>query len=420
MQRRLLLLCLFVGFLNARGDWPAWRGPTRDGHASPGDTVIEKIPAEPKILWRVKIGAGLASPVVAGANLVYFDNVDGKETLHLLEKANHQEKWRASIDAIFHDNQAADGPRNTPMVDGDRVYAVSCRGQLRCLRVSDGREIWSVNYTNQLGATFIGETGNAPGASRHGNNSTPLVAGNYLYACVGGTNGAGVVCFDKMSGEVIWKSQNDPAAYAPPTLARLAGMDQLICFTAEGLIGLNPSTGTLYWRAPIKTAFARHVTSPVWSEDVVVVSSHQVGMIGTRVSRDGNEVAARQAWSSKESAMNFSSPVSKGKYLYGLGPNKNLECVEITSGKQMWSKSGYFQSSADKSYAGFVVIGGNVLCLTDGGQVVLFEANPEKFVEHGTAQVCGLNWCNPAYDDGKLYLRDGNKGPGELICVDLR
>jgi outer membrane protein assembly factor BamB len=143
-------------------------------------------------------------------------------------------------------------------------------------------------------------------------------------------------------------------------------------------------------------------------------------MIGARISRAKDQFVAGQAWLSKESAMNFSSPVAVGRYLYGLGPDKNFECVEIATGKQIWSKSGYFQSSADKSYGGFIVIGGNILCLTDGGQLVLFEANAEKFVEHGTAQICGVNWCNPAYDNGKLYLRDGNKGPGELLCVDLR
>jgi hypothetical protein len=85
----------------------------------------------------------------------------------------------------------------------------------------------------------------------------------------------------------------------------------------------------------------------------------------------------------------------------------------------MWSKDGYFQTSADKAYGGFIVIGENILCLTDTGMLVMFAANPMQFREIGTVQVCGANWCNPAYVDGKLYLRDGNKGAGEVICLDL-
>jgi outer membrane protein assembly factor BamB len=282
-------------------------------------------------------------------------------------------------------------------------------------RASELKKIWSVNYTNDFGASFIGEKGNVPGAGRHGNNGTPLIVGDRIYACAGGTDGAGVICLDKKTGKLIWKSQNDEAAYAPPMLARLGGTDQLVCFTAEGLIALNPENGELYWRVPIKTAFGRHATTPVWHEDVVVVSSHQAGMIGTKVTG----TKASEAWVSKESAMNFASPVAVGKHLYGLGPRKNLVCVEIPSGKQMWSKEGVIQTSADKAYAGFVVVGENVLCLTDQGTLVLFKASPEKYEELGQVQVGGANWCNPAYADGRLYFRDNNKGPGELKCVDL-
>ena len=157
------------------------------------------------------------------------------------------------------------------------------------------------------------------------------------------------------------------------------------------------------------------MTAPVWHEDVVVVSSHQAGLIGTKVTGKQGE----QAWVSKESAINTASPVSVGGYLYGIGPRKNLICVEIATGKQMWSKDGYIQSSADKADGGFMVVGENILCLTDTGSLVMFAASPQEFKEIGQAQVCGVNWCNPAYADGRLYLRDGNKGPGELMCLDL-
>ena len=108
-----------------------------------------------------------------------------------------------------------------------------------------------------------------------------------------------------------------------------------------------------------------------------------------------------------------------GGYLYGLGPRKNLQCVEIATGEVKWSEDGYIYTSADKAYGGFIVIGDSILCLNDSGQLVLFAANPEKFEERGTAQVAGNNWCNPAYADGQLFLRDGNKGPGQWMCIDL-
>jgi outer membrane protein assembly factor BamB len=317
---------------------------------------------------------------------------------------------------VMSDTQGPSGPRCTPIVDGDRVYAVSCRGELQCLNTGDGKKIWGVNYVKDFGASFIGEKGTAPGASRHGNDGSPLIVGDRLYACAGGTNGAGVVCFNKKTGAVIWKSTSEQAGYAPPVILKVSGKEQLVCFVSECVMGLNPRDGKLLWRFPIKTAFGRHVSTPVAYEDIVVVSSHQSGMYGIRVTDSG----ADQAWISKPAAMNFSSPVAIGKYLYGLGPKSDVICVEIPTGKLMWNKTGLLTTSADKSEAAFLVFGKNILMLTDGGRLVLFEGNPTEYKELSVAQVCGLNWCNPAYADGNLYLREGVKTTGQLMSVTIK
>lgn len=81
----------------------------------------------------------------------------------------------------------------------------------------------------------------------------------------------------------------------------------------------------------------------------------------------------------------------------------------------MWSKQGYTPKVAENSHAALLSLGKNLLLLTDAGELVLFAANPAEFKELGRVQVCGANWCNPAYADGKLYLRDAR----ELTCVQL-
>lgn len=417
----LLIFCLTLFFLEEikSADWPQWRGPDRTGHVAAGERLPTRLPDQLKIVWRMKVGEGLASPVVAGGKAFYFDAVNKKETLHAIDALTAKELWRATIDDTFADMQGPAGPRCTPVIDGDRVYAVSCKGELQCREVSDGKLLWHVNYTNDFSAIFIGEKGPTPGAARHGNNGSPLIVGDHLYACVGGTNGEGVVCFAKKTGKVIWKSQNDQAAYAPPVLATLAGVPQVVCFNVTGLIGLALDNGDLLWRMPVKTALARHVTTPVFADDMVVVASHQAGLIGTKISKETAGLKAQTEWVHKELAMNFSSPVVVGKYLFGLGPAKNLICVEIATGKLMWSKDGYFTTSADKAHASFLVFGKNVLVLTDGGELLLMAADAQEFHEISRSQACGLNWCNPAYVGGKLYLRDGIKTSGELWCVSL-
>ncbi len=400
-------------------DWPRWRGPANDGHVSSGEIQVRALPSEPRVLWQVPAGEGLASPVIAGGRLFAFDNPGGRETLHALDARTGAALWSEEVDDPFSDTQGPTGPRNTPVVDEDRVYAVSCRGELQCRAVADGELIWHVNYVRDFHAVFIGERGTAAGASRHGNDGSPLVVGEHLLACVGGTNGAGVVCFEKRTGQVVWRSTSDQAGYAPPVFAVLHEQPQVICFTARGVVGLRHSDGELLWRAPVRTALSRHAVTPVVVGDRVLVSSHEAGLLCLRIRHEGETWTADTAWVRKDAAINFSSPVAAGDHLYGVGPNQNLMCVEVATGQTAWSQSEMFQTPPGKAYAGFLVFPSNILMLTDSGELVLFAASPDRYRELGRAQVCGLNWCNPAYADGVLYLRDGLRRNGHWTALQL-
>ena len=400
-------------------DWPQWRGPTRNGQVAPGARVPRRLPAEPKVLWRLKVGEGFASPVVSGGKVFHFDNQGGKETLHALGAENAQELWRAVVDDTFQDEQGPPGPRCTPLVEGDRVYAQSGLGELQCLSVADGHRLWRVNFTNDFGAAFLGEDSKVPGAAEHGYTAAPVIIGDRLIACVGGTNGAGVVAFEKRTGKILWKSQDDLAAYAAPVIATLAGVTQAVCFTVSGLIGLALENGHLLWRVPLQTKYGRNCATPVIVNDWVMAGSYQAGLVGVRVSAMATGLKAERVWTNKALAMNFSSPVAVGRHLYGLGPTKNIVCAEIETGRIQWSKEGYISSSADVAHATFLVFGENILVCTDGGELVLLAADPVQCRELGRVQVCGKNWCNPAYADGRLYVRDGLRSTGNLYCIEL-
>ena len=405
---------LLAPALASAGDWPQWRGPERTGHIAPDERIPENLDAV-KVLWSIPIGDGLASPVVSGGRVFYLDNQSNKETVHAVDAASGKPVWHHELDEAFKDSQSAAGPRSTPVVDGDRIYAQSCRGELQCLSTADGKIIWRTNFVKDFGAVFTGEKGTAEGARRHGYNGAPVVHGDQLIALVGGKDGAGVVCFNKRDGKVVWKSQDDTPAYAPPVVATVAGREQIIAFTVQGVMGLDASNGKLLWRDPMKTAFGRHATTPVVVDDTVVVSSHQVGLVGVRIEKDGDNLKAKRAWTLKDAAINFSSPVAVGLYLYGLGPAKNLVCIEVEPGTQAWSKEGFSSGGADKAHAGIIVLGDRLLVLTDGGEAVLVAAGPRACQELDRAQVCGKNWCNPAYSNGQLFVRDAR----ELRCVQL-
>jgi len=397
------------------GDWPRWRGPDATGHAPNGVAAPVKLPAKPKVLWRLKVGYALGSPVVSEKRVFYLDEQSGKETVHSADAGSGKELWRRTLDDTFRDGQSPPGPRGTPLVDAGRLYVLSCRGEFQCLNTTDGKVIWRVNFVKDLGAVFIGERGSASGASRHGNTGSPFIDGDRMYVNVGGRKGASVVCFNKKTGTVIWKSQSDPSGHSGPVVATIAGARQVVSFTANGVIGLAADDGKLLWREPVKTRLGRHCITPVVVNDMVIVSSYTAGLIGIKVSRDADAFSAARAWVDKSSAINFANPVAIGNHLYGLGKTRKLICLDVPTGREVWTKEWTSSRIFGRGFASFIVMKDRILGLAENGTLFLMSADAKAFEMISTVKVCGKNWCSPAYSGGRLFLRDTN----ELLCLQL-
>lgn len=388
-------------------DWPQWRGPLANGYLPAKNWAPEKLPASPKTLWKVALGDGVGSPVVADGRVFILEQPGDMEVLRAFDAATGKDLWKHDVDKAYGDTQGK-GSRSTPSVSGKRIYVTSCRGEFKCLDVETGKLLWRKNFVTDYGALFYGETKDllANGASRHGNNGSPILLGNNIIIQAGGTNGASVVSLRQTDGKENWRAENDQAGYAGALVTRIAGVNQAIFFTAHGVIGLNPDDGKLLWRFPIETKFARHVTAPTVVDDIVMVSSHMHGVFGIRISKDGKGLKAEQAWLNKNAAINFACPVMAGEHLYGVGPAKNIICLNAKTGEITWSKDGLINSAAGKAYAGMIVSGKNIIMLTDTGALIQFIADPKEYREISRTQVCGVNWTNPAMADGVVYVRD--------------
>ncbi len=370
------------------------------------------LPDAPKVIWKGPLGEGFAAPIVVSGKVVYLDLQNGQETVHAITLDKAKPLWSAPLDSAHKDGFGT-GPRCAPVSDGKLVFAQSCKGQLTCFDLASGKVVWSTNYVKDFNAVYTGEKGDSKGGSRHGYTAFPVLDGDRLYALVSGP-GAGIVCFDKTSGKVVWKSQDDQAAYAPPIVATIAGVKQVVAFTVSGAVGLAVADGALLWRVPLTTNYGRHVMAPIVHGDLVIVGSHEVGMVATRLSAAGGKVTAQQAWSIKALGPNFSSPVCIGEHLYGL-VGKQVVCVALKDGSATWRQDGNISTSPDKAFAAFIAAGDNVLMFNDGGELLLFAANPAEYKELGRVQVCGKSWCHPAYVDGKLVVRDAK----QLLCVEI-
>src|SRR5882762_8045226 len=207
-----VLLCI-TGIPCVAGDWPQWRGPERTGHADSREQSPGSLSGEPKIFWRKEIGGGFSSPVLAHGRLAYLDAQDGKEVAHLVDAATGKELWQTTYAEMYEDEWGP-GPRSTPMFDEDRLYVQSCKGEFRCLNVENGKVGWGISFEKDFGVTFLGSKANEGTASRRGNDGSGIIDGNRIFLPVGSTAGASLVCFDKRTGKILWKSQSDEAAYS--------------------------------------------------------------------------------------------------------------------------------------------------------------------------------------------------------------
>lgn len=378
-----------------------------------GETAPAALPREVKPVWKLSIGGGFSSPVVAGDKLVYLDGQEGKEVVHVVNAATGKEIWRNPFTEIFGDEWGT-GPRSTPMVDGDRVYVQACNGEVRCFQLANGKELWKLSYDKDFGVKFLGSKAREGTASRRGNNGSGVIVDNRLILPVGNTDGASLVCVDKMTGKPLWKSGTDEAAYSSFVAMTLAGENQVVAFTADALLGADLATGKILWRVPLRTNAKRHAASPVQiGGDMVTVNSHTFGLNAYKITKDTGGWKAIEAWSNKDQKINLATPLLEKGHLYCQGANKDFVCVDAATGKTKWTQPGF--GTGKKDYSSTIGIGGKLLVLTEDGTLLLLAANPEKYTELGRLQVCGNTWSHPAVANGKLYVRDGRS----LQCLDL-
>ncbi len=337
----------------------------------------------------------------------------GRKRRHLVEAATGKEVWQLAFAESVGDEWGP-GPRSTPIMDGDRVYIQSCTGEFRCVNLADGKVIWGTSFERDFGVRFLGSKQNDGIAARRGNNGCGVVEGERLIVPVGGAHGASLVCFNKFDGKKLWASQNDEAAYSATMVATLAGVRQVVAFTADALLGLELETGKLLWRAPLVTDAKRHAATPIINGDTVTVNSHTFGLICFQISKTEGGLKAAQLWVNRDLKINVATPVLAGRYLYSVGVNKDYVCVDATTGKVMWKHAG-FGEVADSA----IVVGDKLLVQSDNGILRLVATDPTQYTELGQAQVCGKTWSHPAYTDGKLWVREGLDRGYRLTCFDL-
>jgi outer membrane protein assembly factor BamB len=390
-------------------DWPQFLGPTRNGVYA-GPPLARSWPKEgPRVAWKKEVGQGFAGPIVFAGRLILFHRLGDQETVEACDAGTGKRHWSFAYPTAYQDDFGFDeGPRATPCVDDGRVYTFGAEGVAHCLDAATGRKLWRVETRKEFGAAkgFFGLA------------CSPLVEGDAVLLNIGGRDGAGIVAFDKRSGELLWKTSPHEASYSSPVAATVRGKRRAFFFTRAGLTALDPASGQVWhdfsWRPAMQASV--NAAAPLVIDNLVFLSTcYGKGAVLLRL----DEQAPATLWASDDALSNhYATSVHRDGFLYGIDgradpgfqPKPSLRCVEIKTGKVRWSEESFG--------AGTVTLAnGQLLFLTDRGELILAPATPSEFKPTARAQILSFEVrAHPALAGGFLFAR----GKRQLVCVDLR
>jgi outer membrane protein assembly factor BamB len=391
---------------DSTGDWPCWRGPRRDARCDETGLLSSWPEGGPKLLWKMEgLGEGYSTPSVAG-NLIYLmGNKDGQEWVLALDRTKEgQGVWATPTGPIEHDGGGYPGPRSTPTVDGNRVFALGLAGELVCLDAKGGTIHWRHNLVKDFG----GQRGG------WGYAESVLVDDKWVL-CTPGGNEATIVALLKTNGKPVWQAAiGDGAAYASMIPIQVDRTKQYVQFTAQGVVGVSAKNGDLLWRYDHPANGTANCSSPVFSGDgIFAASSYGAGGGLVEIKKNRTKWDATEVYFTQEMKNHHGGLVLVDGYLYGCDDPGILRCLDLKTGKSLWQDRSCGKCS-------LVYADGMLYCRSEQGLVSLVLATPSGFELRGRFEQPERSdrnaWPHPIVAGGHLYLRDQDK----LFCYDLK
>lgn len=389
-------VALFTGLCASAtsSDWPAWRGPTRDGHAAPGQNAPVKWSETENVLWRTPVrGKGHGSPTVAG-DRIYLATADAaaQELLVLaFDRATGRAVWstvvhRGPIESGNHKNSSAASA--SVVSDGERLYINFLHAKAIFTTALDpaGKMLWQTRVADYQ--------------VHQGFGASPLVHENVVIVAADTRAGGRVAGLDRLTGKILW-SQERPKIpnYASPALFVLGGRPQAVLAGCNLVTSFDPLTGRKIWETAGST------------EETVVTAASD----GQRVFISGgyprNHIAALAAdgsgtvvWQSP-TRLYVPTLLVRGGHLFGVLDTGVAFCWRADSGEEVW------REKVDKDfYASPIMAGDRIYATSLRGVTSVFEATPGHFKLLAQNQLGDEAFASPAICGGHVYLRHARKG----------
>ncbi len=403
---RITLMCLtfVLPHLTEGADWPQWRGPMRDGWIGEVTAWPESLDDEHlQQIWRVPLGPSYSGPIVSGSRVFMTETRDeSHEVVRALDRNSGEELWKVewtgALSVPFFAKANGSWIRATPACDGRRLFVAGIRDVLVCLDVTSGDELWRVDFVERF---------NSPLPS-FGTVCSPLVDGEHVYLQAA----ASVVKLDRVTGEVVWRTEPaagagsgegmTTSAFSSPIIATVAGQRQLIVQSRQVLAGIDLETGQELWSIDVPAFRGMNILTPLAIGDSIFTSSYGGGTFLFDVVAGEGKLIAKQRWKTKQQGY-MSSPVLIENNIYLHLRNQRLTCIDAHDGASKWTTQPFGK------YWSMIVNGNRILALDQRGDLLLINADSEAFVQVASRHVSDAEtWAHLAVSGDVVFVRELN------------
>lgn len=422
-------------------DWVSFLGPNHN--ASSGETKLLKKfnGGEPKLLWEMTKGTGYTSPAVQGDRLVYLHRLGGEGIVECVHPETGEQYWEFKYPTQFEDRFGYNnGPRASPVIEGDRVFIYSAEGKLFCLKLETGQVYWQRDLAREFRVP----------QDFFGTSTTPLIEGDLLIINVGASGGPCVAAFETRTGRMAWGAgERWGPSYASPVPATVHGKRRVFVFAGGesrpptgGLLAIDPASGKIDFEFPWRSRSFESVNAscPVIVGDQVFVSSNYV--TGAALVKIRPDFSHEPAWTNKDLGTHWMTAVYKDGYFYGFDGHFEQDsafvCVDAATGKTMWREVPEWNETVQiRGQERRVTIGtdracllgvdGAFLCLGEHGHLLWMDLSPQGYKIRARTWLFQSEetWALPVISRGLLYVSQNtrgmiDRGPPRLLCYDLR
>lgn len=420
----IVLICLSLGLAplagqtSASGHWPQWRGPQRDG-VSTDTGLLAQWPAggPPKVMTASGLGVGFSSVAIAQGRIFTMGDLPDGQYVIALDETKGQRLWATNIGGRHIDEYG--GPRGTPTISGDLLYAIGTDGDLACLEAATGKLRWRRSLPRDFGGRMMSSWMYA---------ESPLVDGDRVVVTPGGPQ-SGMVALDRLTGKEIWRTTlprvgsagADGAGYSSIVISNGAGVKQYVQLTGRGVIGVRASDGAYLWGYNRVANDVANITTPLVRGNYVFASSgYGTGsvMLTLAASPDNRVQATEKYFLDGGTLQNHHGGfVLLNGFIYGgHGQSNGIPvCLDVESGRLTWTRT----RGAGSGSAAVTAADGHLYFRYQNGTMALIEANPKEYILKSTFEIPNVqhpSWSHPVVTGGRLYLRE----QGDLHVYNIR